>query len=63
MEKKVEEKYLAGKGWMAHSSGTRICFCSRFSRLFLLVSSLEVGRAIPFLLTYLGVRKLSLALV
>ena len=39
----------AGNGWMAQSSGTNICFCSRFSRLLRLVSSLLVGKDIPFL--------------
>ena len=53
----------AGKGWMAHNSGTKICFCSRFSRLLRFVSSLLVGSDIPFRFTYLGVKKFNLALV
>ena len=43
----------AGKGWMAHNSGTRICFWSRFSRLLFFVSSEEEGRETPLRLTYL----------
>lgn len=41
----------AGNGWMVHSSGTRICFCSRFSRFARFVSSLLVGSATPLRFT------------
>ena len=50
----------AGNGCMVHNSGTKICFCSRFSRLFRLVSSLLVGKATPLRLTYRGVKKFNL---
>jgi len=43
----------AGNGWSVQSSGTKICFCSKFSRLARLVSSLLVGRATPLRFTYL----------
>lgn len=43
----------AGNMWIWQSSGTKICFCSRLSRLAFLVASLHVGRATPLRLTYL----------